>query len=166
MGVSWFKWLFLDKASPMTVINYSLTTFHHQFPSLKGYFQHCSLQLCHHSRIGKIILFRLFTFVTTTGSLSLQKAELLVYDSSYNDVDSDTIATFDRLFYLALTYKMAPIHKQRGFLDCGLFAIGYATLVAFGDPLPDPSSLKFNQERLCSYLARCLKENTFISLQY
>ena len=51
---------------------------------------------------------------------------------------------------------MIAVQRQRGGVDCGLFAIAMATAIAFGI---DPGSQEFNQgemsvltKRLCYYL--------------
>ena len=49
----------------------------------------------------------------------------------------------------ALSIKVAYSQKQRGSTDCGLFAIAFATAIAFG---LSPSKVKLRQEMMRAHL--------------
>ena len=51
-----------------------------------------------------------------------------------------------------LVITISSCHKQKGSVDCGLYAIAYSTAIAFGD---NPCKLKFKQEALRSHLVNC-----------
>ena len=51
--------------------------------------------------------------------------------------------------------KFARCQKQKGGADCGLFAIAFATAIAFGKR---PGKIKFVQEELRSHLVTCLNK--------
>ena len=51
--------------------------------------------------------------------------------------------------------KFTRCQKQVGGADCGLFAIGFATAIAFGKP---PNKLKLVQQELRSHLVSCFNK--------
>ena len=53
---------------------------------------------------------------------------------------------------------MTFVQKQEGFKDCGVFAIAFATSLAFGK---NPEELQFDQEKLRSHLIYCLEQKCF-----
>lgn len=69
--------------------------------------------------------------------------------------------TVFRLFNLPLKYIMVPCKKQQGSVDCGVFAIAYATAITLSASRPDISSIHFDQENLRSHLCKCLEAKNF-----
>lgn len=55
-----------------------------------------------------------------------------------------------------LSIKVAHSQKQRGSSDCGLFAIAFATAIAFGI---SPMKLKLRQEAVRAHLVHCFDKN-------
>lgn len=85
------------------------------------------------------------------------KGEILVIDSIFKSVDSETRRTINMLFKHAGTTKTLDIRllnsqKQKGSNDCGLFAIAFATAFALGKGM---EKLRFRQEFLSTHLVRC-----------
>ena len=69
--------------------------------------------------------------------------------------DKETENTISNLFQwntskLAIT--VSRCRKQKGTVDCGLFAIANSTVITFGE---NPSKLKLKQEALRSHLVNC-----------
>ena len=83
-----------------------------------------------------------------------------MYDSAYNDVDFTTSIVFNRLFNIPLKYIVVPTAKQQGSIDCGIFAIAYATAIALSASRPEISSINFDQKNLRSHLCKCLEAKT------
>ena len=54
-----------------------------------------------------------------------------------------------------VTYNVPPVQKQQGIVDCGVFAVAFATCLASGH---DPSSYQFNQKEMRSHLFTCLQQ--------
>ena len=67
------------------------------------------------------------------------------------EFDSETREVIDGMFsqLLVAKVKVAKSQKQKGKKDCGLFAIAYATALAYGHDL---SKVKFCQEFMWSHL--------------
>ena len=83
--------------------------------------------------------------VATTNENNKDANNILVYDSIFKKVYRETRKTICNIFQLlpVSNVKIAKAHKQIGTKDCGLFAIAYATALAFGQNL---SKLRFCQE--------------------
>ena len=78
--------------------------------------------------------------------------QVKVYDSVFTYCDKETEKVLSNLFQwndqkLVITFSRCC--KQKGLVDCGLYAIAYSTAIAFGD---NPCKLKFKQEALRSHL--------------
>ena len=90
-----------------------------------------------------------------------------MYDSIFNSVDKNTKEIIANLFGPSVMPRLAESSKQSGGADCGLYAIGNATALAFG---LNPSQIKFHQSSLCSHLIKCMEGGNFfhisISLVY
>ena len=82
-------------------------------------------------------------------------AEVRVYDSIFQYCNEETKYIISNLFPNKLSIKVAHCQKQRGSSDCGLFAIAFATAVAFGI---NPSQLKLKQEALRAHLVNCFNK--------
>ena len=85
--------------------------------------------------------------------------QVKVYDSWFTYCDEETERVIANLFQCdssKLTITVSRSHKQKGTVDCGLFAIANATAIAFGK---NPSKLCFKQEALRSHLVNCYNKN-------
>ena len=69
---------------------------------------------------------------------------ICVYDSVYSNINNASTEVISNLFGTTST-KMIAVQRQRGGVDCVLFAIAMATAIAFGI---DPASQEFNQGEL------------------
>ena len=97
--------------------------------------------------------------VTTT--IGSKENEIIVFDSIFCNVDEETKKLICHLFQYPSTKKIRVIksQKQKGAKDCGLFAIAFATALAFGQ---NPSKLKFDQKLMRSHLVRCFHEDRLV----
>ena len=59
-----------------------------------------------------------------------------------------------------MTYTMALVQKQSGIKDCGLFAIAFATNLAFTQNVMTTPPL-FDQKKLRPHFITCLEANCF-----
>ncbi len=146
------------------VINFAQLLLKRQFPSTNGLFstlllttlsplggwQEDFIQICHCQARGHWV---------TVSTKGCKAGEIMIYDSSYNNVDPILASTLERLFNIPLTYKMAVVGKQEGGVDCGVFAIANATAISLRDsvnPLP-----KFDQDKIRPHLESCLEMKHF-----
>ena len=81
-----------------------------------------------------------------------------MYDSIYSNIDNATTEVISNLFGTTST-KMIAVQRQRGGVDCGLFAIAMATAIAFGI---DPGSQEFNQGEMRTHLVKCFDEKVML----
>lgn len=82
-----------------------------------------------------------------------------VYDSVYDYTLSDTkmqIAAILCSRESTITLKIHKVQFQKGHTDCGLFAIAYATDLAYGN---DPASYIYKQEELGAHFLDSLDNN-------
>ena len=95
---------------------------------------------------------------TTIGS---KKNEILIFDSIFRNIDSQTTQVLGNLFGClpTPTFGVMNSQKQKGVKDCGLFAIAFATALAFGE---NPSNIKFCQESMRAHLINCLERDELI----
>ena len=56
---------------------------------------------------------------------------MYVYDSLYRDVDDGTQRKVEKVFGSPVKFNLPDVQKQEGVTDCGLFAIAFATSLAF-----------------------------------
>lgn len=124
-----------------------------QFCSLNG-LESTLFQAKEVSRTEEMVKNKLQIMATTINSC---KGEILVIDSIFKSVDSETRRTINMLFKHAGTTKTLDIRllnsqKQKGSNDCGLFAIAFATAFAHGKGM---EKLRFRQESLRAHLVRC-----------
>ena len=72
--------------------------------------------------------------VATTIGNNGDGGKVLVYDSIFKKVDGETRKIIYNIFQLlpVSNVKVVKAQKQMGTKDCGLFAIAYATALAFG----------------------------------
>ena len=84
--------------------------------------------------------------------------EVKVYDSLFTYCDKETEKVIFNLFQwnsTKVTVKFARCQKQVGGVDCGLFAIAFATAIVFGKP---PNKFKLIQQELRSHLINCFNK--------
>ena len=82
-----------------------------------------------------------------------------VYDSSFISWDQASYKAVQLQFCCSMcNIKLVNgVQKQTGASDCGLFAIAYATTLAFKG---DPSQTRYNQKLMCEYLLDCFIAKT------
>ena len=93
----------------------------------------------------------------TVSSIGCKTGEVNVYDSLYSDLDEVTKCKTESVFGSAsINVHFANVQKQEGLVDCGPFAIAFATSLAFGKEI-----CEFQQDKLRSHLKICF-ERKFI----
>ena len=76
-----------------------------------------------------------------------------VYDSVYSSLDQSAAISIQRIFRCSPSHiKVDSVQKQRGSNDCGVYAIAYATAVAFGQDLTE---VTFHQPSMRKHLVSC-----------
>ena len=66
-------------------------------------------------------------------SIGCKTGEVNVYDLLYLDLDEMTKRKVERAFgSTSINVHFANVQKQEGLVDCGPFAIAFATSLAFG----------------------------------
>ena len=85
------------------------------------------------------------------GSIGCQPGEVDIYDSLYQDIGDATRRRIKKVFGSSITFNLPDV---QGFLDCELFAIAFATNLAFGKA----SKFEFQQGSLRSHLKACFEE--------
>ena len=84
---------------------------------------------------------------------------VLIYDSVFRNVDEPTKSVLYNVFPSSTRVKVSgKAQKQTGGNDCGVFALAFATSLAFG---MDPASQIYEQDRMRLHLANCFKVNKF-----
>ena len=61
------------------------------------------------------------------------------------------------------TIRVGHSQKQKGATDCGVFAIAFATAIAFGI---NPSKLKLKQEAMRAHLVYCFSAKKDVSVSF
>ena len=88
--------------------------------------------------------------------------EVKVYDSLFQYLDKVSMECIENLFQhdnVSLKVRMIQCRRQTGTKDCGLFAVAFATALAFGQ---NPSRQNFKQEEMRSHLVNCFNK-TYLS---
>jgi len=81
---------------------------------------------------------------------------ILVYDSLYDSIDSETTQIILNLFANNhLKLEMVNVHKQVGSNDCGLFSIANAVQLAKKN---DPAKIKYIQCAMRPHLIKCFSQ--------
>ena len=141
-------------------INHSQKLLKVQFPKLNG----LRLTLCQESPLNEptrnwlqiIYCQRRKHWITTT-TISCNDGMVKVYDSFYRHLDESTKKILYQVFPNDTNIKVVRTsQKQEGAKDCGLFAIAFATSLAYG---VDISATTFDQPKMTLHLARCFTEN-------
>ena len=55
-----------------------------------------------------------------------------VHNTVYNDIDSSTMSLLNLMFGKNITVTLAPLQKQQGDSDCGVFSIAITTSLLHG----------------------------------
>ena len=134
----------------------------HQFPELLGLYspllgQNLSFPLTQDPFV-QILHVRGNHWLTVAG---MSSSLIYIYDSRYDHADDDTrmlIAAIVRSNQSSITLKIQPTQFQLGSYDCGLYAIAYATDLAYGN---DPASLQYTQKELREHFWNCLPASIF-----
>ena len=89
------------------------------------------------------------------------KNTVKVYDSIFHSVDTETRKVIINLFQtsdVTIDIKVIVSQKQKGGNDCGLFAIGHTTSIAFGCK---PEKQMYKQEKMRAHLVNCFHKQNF-----
>ena len=127
----------------------------YQFPTYQGLYntlvQQCIrfwvnnyIQIWHYCQCHWIIV----------SSIGCKAGEVNVYDSLYSDLDEVTKRRLMRVFGLSkITVHFSNVREQIGMVDCGLFAIAFATNLAFSHDV-----FEFQQEKLRPPFKVCFEQ--------
>ena len=74
-----------------------------------------------------------------------------MYDSLYND-DNATKNKLEKTFANKLHYIIPRLQKQKGAIDCGLFAVAFTTNLAYGK-----NTFKLDQSQMHHHLFACFE---------
>ena len=84
-----------------------------------------------------------------------------LYDSLHENKVSNTIVTQVKQIVGPKSYEdihlVKNLQQQDNCNDCGVFAIAFATCLAYSD---NPEEVKFNTKEMRSHLSKCLKEGS------
>ena len=84
--------------------------------------------------------------------------EVILYDSMFRELEESTASAIYNLFNTR-QIKVAKCQQQQGAVDCGLFAIAFATSVAHGC---DPATSEYIQAHMRMHLLRCFSQGTLV----
>ena len=85
--------------------------------------------------------------------------EVKVYDSLFQYLDQTSLKCIENLFEqddVSPRIKMSQCRRQKGSKDCGVYAIAFATAIAFDQ---NPSRQNFKQEDMRAHLVNCFNKN-------
>ena len=85
--------------------------------------------------------------------------EVKVYDSLFQYLDQTSLKCIEKLFKegdISPRIKMSQCHKQTGTKDCGVYAIAFATAIAFGQ---NAGRQNFKQQEMRAHLVSCFNKN-------
>ena len=95
----------------------------------------------------------------TLTTIGCGKDHILVYDSLYDDIDSATKNSVETVFRGSkLCYSVPAVPKQKSPMDCGLYAIAYATYLAHGKDPKRLTTRYFKQELMRYHLVKCFEQ--------
>ena len=77
-----------------------------------------------------------------------------VYDTLYTDLDEDTLKLILYMFGSSRKIRMEAVQKQKGYKDCGVFAIAVCTALANN---LDVSNVQFTQTNMRGHLLHCFE---------
>ena len=97
----------------------------------------------------------------TISTVGCNHDEINIYDSLYANVDNATKDIIEKIFASStITISLPPVQRQIGVKDCGLFAVAFATYLAFGNDYRLLSSTQFKQHNLRSHMIACLENGS------
>ena len=86
-----------------------------------------------------------------------------MYDSLYTNVDPVTRSVIAGVFKCShIRCVIAPVKKQRGGKDCGLYAMAYATCLAYGNNQSGLPVVQFYQSKLRDHFLNCLEQKCML----
>ncbi len=95
----------------------------------------------------------------TASTIGCKDREVNVYDSLYTVLDSATKTKIEKAFPDSnMRTILPPVQKQDGVKDCGLFAVAFATFLAFGNSPQSLSLHHFDQNKLRLHYVSCLEQ--------
>ena len=97
----------------------------------------------------------------TASTVGCREGVINIFDSLFGDVDDGLKRVISEIFSdHTLTFKVADVPVQSGVDDCGLFAVAFATALAFTqDPL---NPMSFKQDEMRTHLIECLQDKYFV----
>ena len=99
----------------------------------------------------------------TLSTFGCASGEINVIDSLYAEIDTVSKDIVQMIFGSSdLKYNYPRVRKQAGLSDCGLFAIAFATYLAYGRDPKCLHDVKFDQQVFRTHLATCLEQNVLI----
>ena len=139
-----------------------------QHPNLKGM---CSTLVAGRQRLppsGLQAFFVLGNHWIVLSTLDCRSGEVSLYDSLYSDQDGDTMSAISQSLEVhrpPVIINLMKTGKQKGGNDCGLFAVGVLTALAFG---VDVTKVKFDQEGMRPHFVKCIesKKMTLFPFSY
>ena len=147
-----------------TEINLAQQLLKTQFPNLNGLqstlFQEKKMVLTEKSVRNKVQIIHCKSrhHWVVASTVYCNTGEVKVYDSLFTYSDKEMEKVIFNLFQwnsTKMVMKFTRCQKQVGGADCGLFAIAFATAIAFGKP---PNKLKLVQQELRSHLVSCFNK--------
>ena len=93
-------------------------------------------------------------------TIGLIHPEVAVFDSLYPTVNANVkmqVASILSTKESSIVLHYRNVQMQSGSSDCGVFAIAFATALAFGN---DPSEFIFDQSQMRKHLMKCLQNNS------
>ena len=121
-----------------------------QLPVMKSEF----IQILHTSKFHWVC-------VSSLGNTSKNTADVNLYDSLYRGITPETKKQIASLLFSPekkINVAVPNVQQQGSNLDCGVFAIAFATSLCFGK---DPSTLHFNRREMRQHLYKCLINQRF-----
>ena len=90
----------------------------------------------------------------TVSTIDCQPGEIKVHNSLYDEVDAATKNKLEKTFACKIQYILPRVQKQHGLKDCGLFAVAFATDIAYGKKI-----VEFDQNKMSHHLCECFEQS-------
>jgi len=127
-------------------INISMKILQQQFPNIGGWTD---------SVIGKCFSFDANTSLNKKNNQIHNIYDSLCSKSLKRDVINQ-IADYSYCKEAELVINIMPVQQQRNGVDCGVFAIAFASSLAFGE---DPCITTYDTTKMRDHLISCLEKN-------
>ena len=112
------------------------------------------------SNFIQIINTGMLHWICVSGNPAAEKSRVYIYDSlssgTVTYVSAAQIANFMNCSESAITTTFQPVQQQLNGVDCGVFAIAFATSLAFGE---DPTQIAYDNRKLRDHLIKCLERH-------